>query len=243
VRGGLIAGLADARIEPEVADELVGVREAADVADRGQERCRDDQVEDRDGHRPADLRPLHGLQRDEPVDLGDLAVEERDLAQPGVDGLALLGRQLELAQPRLAFAAERVAGRRAALQAAHQNGVDLGLDARAGADQLTAPGQSSAHRADRLVGHPHRVERPGRQQLGQRQRVEAVGLRARLADPGVGGADHHHAGDVRLEIRAIPRVAGHLQHRRGRSAPGSGRTAAGLPACSGPGRGPGRRDR
>ena len=31
---------------------------------------------------PADLRPLHRVQRDDPLDLGDLAVEKRDLPQP-----------------------------------------------------------------------------------------------------------------------------------------------------------------
>ena len=35
---------------------------------------------------------------------GDLAVEEVDLAQAAVDGLALLDRQLELGQPRAALA-------------------------------------------------------------------------------------------------------------------------------------------
>jgi hypothetical protein len=102
VLGGLITGLADPWVQPEVADELVGVREAADIADRRQERGRHDEVDPRDGHQPADLRPLHGVQRDEPLDLGDLAVEEGDLPQPRVDGLALHGRQLELVQPRQA---------------------------------------------------------------------------------------------------------------------------------------------
>ena len=147
-----------------------------------------------------------------PLGLGDLAVEKRDLAQPGVDRFALVGRQLELAQPRLALAAEQVAGRRTALQAAHQDGVHLVLHARARADELRAPRQSSAHRADRLVGHPHGIQRPGRQQRCQRQRVQAVGLGPRLPDPRVAGTDHHHTRDVPLEDPGdLPRVAGHLQ--------------------------------
>jgi hypothetical protein len=43
------------------------------------------------------------VQRDPPVDLSDLAVEQIDLAQAGVDGLALLHRKLELGQPRPAL--------------------------------------------------------------------------------------------------------------------------------------------
>ena len=36
--------------------------------------------------------------------------------------------------------------------------------------------------ARRLVGHPHRFEHPGRQQLGQHRRVKAIGLHARMRD-------------------------------------------------------------
>jgi hypothetical protein len=44
-------------------------------------------------------------------------------------------------------------------------------------------------------------------------RVEPVGLRARLADPGIGRADHDHPGDVRLDDPGqLPSVARHLEH-------------------------------
>ena len=97
--------------------------------------------------------------------------------------------------------------------------MDLVLGARARRHQLRAPRQPAAHHADRLIRHPDRIQRPGRQQLCQRQRVEAVGLRARLTDAGVARVDHHHPGDVRLDDpRDLPRVArdlqGHLVIRR-----------------------------
>ena len=104
VRGGRVAGLADLRVQAEVGDQLAAVGEAADVADGGHEGRGDDQVHAGDGHQPA--RPagqFERLRRDHPLDLGDLAVEEVDLAQPGVDGLALLDRQLQLGQPRPAL--------------------------------------------------------------------------------------------------------------------------------------------
>ena len=76
----------------------------------------------------------------------DLAVEEVDLAQAPVDGLALVGGQLELGQPRAAAAPERVAHRRAALERAHQHRVDLVLgSACAGAPAARgAPGAGAA---------------------------------------------------------------------------------------------------
>jgi hypothetical protein len=40
--------------------------------------------------------------------------------------------------------------------------------------------------AHALIRRPHAVELAGRQQLGQRAGIEAVGLSAHLPDPGVG---------------------------------------------------------
>jgi len=64
--------------------------------------------------------------------------------------------------------------------------VDLVLRARAGAHELGATGEPSAHHADALIRGPDTVELTGPQQLGQRAGVESVGLGARLPDPGVG---------------------------------------------------------
>jgi hypothetical protein len=73
-------GPADARIEAEIADQLARRPEAADIADRGQERRRADHVDARDGHQPAcPPRGQRGL-GNEPVDGRDLGVKERDLA-------------------------------------------------------------------------------------------------------------------------------------------------------------------
>ena len=147
------------------------------------------------------------------LDLGDLLVEELDLAQTAVDGLALLDRQLDLAQPFAAGEAEQVADRRLRDQPPHQHGVALVLRARAGPDQLAAPREPPPQRPRLLVGHPQPVQRPGGQQLRQRASVEPIGLRARLPDPRVAGMHDQHLADVRLEDpRDLPRVAGHLQH-------------------------------
>ena len=83
--------------------------------------------------------------RDQPLDRGDLGVEEIDLAQPAVDGLAFLDRQLELGQPPPALHAEQICDRRAAVQPAHQDRVDLVLRPRARPHQLPATRQPTAH--------------------------------------------------------------------------------------------------
>jgi hypothetical protein len=51
------------------------------------------------------------------------------MTDPGVDGLALLDRELEAGQPPAALDPEQVRARRLALQTALQHGVDLVLRA------------------------------------------------------------------------------------------------------------------
>jgi hypothetical protein len=57
VVGGPGAGLADLGIEAEIGGQLAPIGEAADVADGGHERRRDDHVDAGDGHQPLDFGP------------------------------------------------------------------------------------------------------------------------------------------------------------------------------------------
>ena len=111
-----------------------------------------------------------------------------------------------------------------------------------------APREPPAHRADPLIRRPDAIELTRPEQLRQRPGVEAIGLRPRLADPGVTRRDDDHARDMRLEDpRDRPRVARHLQARPGRADQDSARTAPAPPAAprSGPpsAAGPPRRSR
>jgi hypothetical protein len=81
-------------------------------------------------------RPRQRLGGDQPLDLGDLGVEGLDLAHGRVDGLALSERQLLLSQPGPALDAEQIRRRRAVLQTAHQDGVNLVLGARPNTHEL-----------------------------------------------------------------------------------------------------------
>ena len=95
-----------------------------------------------------------------------------DLAQPGVDRLALLDRQLQAGQPLAALDAEQIRARRLALQPALQHRVDLVLGARARVHELLAAGEPAAQHPAALIGHPHRLKLPLPQQARQRPRVE-----------------------------------------------------------------------
>jgi len=72
------------------------VRKAPDVADRGQERLSADHVDAGHGHQSARVRRAQRLARDQPLDRGDLCVQELDMAQRALDRLCLLDRQLKL---------------------------------------------------------------------------------------------------------------------------------------------------
>jgi hypothetical protein len=93
-----------------------------------------------------------------PVDLGDLCVQEADLPQAGVDGLALLDGKGLFGEPLAALDAEQIARRWAPLQSAHEDGMDLVLDTRPGDDELAATGQPATHHAGALIGDPDRIQ-------------------------------------------------------------------------------------
>jgi hypothetical protein len=83
-----------------------------------------------------------------------------------------------------------------------------------------ASAEPTAQRARVLVRHPAHGQQVGVEQLGERPRVEPVGLHARLGDRlEVLRAGHHHPSDVRLEQPGDPqrvtrRLKRHLIARR-----------------------------
>jgi hypothetical protein len=124
----------DLGVQPEIRDEPATGEEPVGVPDRGDERRRTDHVDARYGHQPPDLWPAQCLLGDQPLDRRDLRLEELDVTQPGVHGLALLQRQLQARQPVPALDPEQVSARRLGLQPALQRGMDLVLGASSGPD-------------------------------------------------------------------------------------------------------------
>ena len=116
-----------------------------------------------------------------------------------VDGLALLGRQLQAFQPLAALDPKQVRARRLLLQPPLQTCMDFVLAAAAGAHQLLATRQPATQNPAALIGHPHRLKLTLPQQARQRPRVELVGLRPRAGDPRVIGRHDHDTIDARLQ--------------------------------------------
>jgi hypothetical protein len=170
-----------------------------DLADRRHERRGDDHVDAGDGHQALDLRPLERLGGDRALDRLDLEVEELDLAQRRVDGLALLCGEAKLGEPAPTLGSKGLCERGAAHQAAHQGGVDLVLRPGPRADQLGAASDPSAHHAGPLVRHPDPIELARGEQPREGAGVEPISLRPRTADPGVGRGDDDHLRDVGLD--------------------------------------------
>jgi hypothetical protein len=97
VPGRLGAGLAHARVEADVADQMRGGREATDLADRTDQRRRGHEVDAGKRHQPLHLLGGECELGKRPIDHGDLGGQEVDLAQARLDRLAL-DRQAKPAQ-------------------------------------------------------------------------------------------------------------------------------------------------
>jgi hypothetical protein len=159
VSGRLGTGLAYARIEAEVADQVAGGREAADLADRPEQRRGGDEVHPGQGEQPPHLDRGEHLPGQRPLDQGDLAVEEGDLAQAGRERLLLVGRQLLRGEPAAAASAEEIAHRRPALQVADQRRVHLVLRPRAQPHQLHPRRDPPPQDTGLLIRQPHRRQK------------------------------------------------------------------------------------
>ena len=169
------------RVQAEIGGQLAPIAEAADFADGDHERRRDDHVDAGDAHQPLDLGPAQRVGGDQLVDLRDLCLLEVDLAQAGVDGLALADREPLDGQPPPSLDAEEVrCGGRSFRPRIDTAWISFLTRERART--------SCARRARRrrITRTAHRAPRPRRarpaQQLGQPSRIEPVGLGPGLAD-------------------------------------------------------------
>jgi hypothetical protein len=210
---GALAGLPDARVDPEIADQLLGGREAVDVPDRGDQGRGGRDVDPGDRHQPFDLGALEGLLGELAVDVRDLGGEEIDLAQARLDGVALVAGEFELGEPPAAAFTEQVTHRRAAFQVVHEHGGDLVLRAGPLTHQLRPPGGESAQHTRALIADPHPRNEIRGEQLGECASVELVVLDLRVADRAdVHRVRDHHLAHERFEHPCdLERVAGALE--------------------------------
>src|SRR5256714_13065651 len=108
------ARLAHARVQTDVGDHALGRAKASDVTDGGHEGSRRDEAHPGNAHQPADLIAAKCLRGEFALDQADLVIEEVDLPEAALDGLALVGGKLQRGQPLPSRLAEDVAHRRAA---------------------------------------------------------------------------------------------------------------------------------
>ena len=166
-----------------------------------------------EGEQPPHLRRGEHLLGERPLDQGDLAIEERDLAQAGRDRLLLVGGQGLLGEPAAAAHTEEIAHRRPTFQVADQRRVHLVLRAGALPDELRPRRNPPSQDTSLLVRKPHGGQKAAGEQLRQRARVDLARLRARTGD----SLDRlrvreHHPSHVRLDDpRDLERVPGRLQ--------------------------------
>ena len=81
-----------------------------------------------------------------------------------------------MGEPAASGRSEEIGRRRCADEVAQKSGVDLALEARAGAHELGAVGEPAAQGAQVLARQPGALEQAGREQLGQGAGVATVGL-------------------------------------------------------------------
>lgn len=140
--GRTLAGLVDAWVQPEVANQLPRVSEAPDVA-AGQ------------GHEATDHRVGHRFSGD--LDLEHLqgAFDQVDLGQVPLHGGVLVFRQRLLRQPSAAADPDKVPMRARRDPVGKQDRLDQVLESNSLAYQLRAPGDLPAQGEGSRIGHPH----------------------------------------------------------------------------------------
>lgn len=139
-----------------------------------------DRADTGQGHQPQRVVVADRVGGQDPVEPLELVVDEVDLARACLDGQPFIKRQPldTLGQPGAAADTEQVAHRRALDEVALQGGMDLVLLPGSLAHQRAAARGQPSPRPGRLVGCPHSVEEPDRQQLREHLGIELVGLRS-----------------------------------------------------------------
>ena len=211
-----LAGSVDAGTQTGIPNEVLGCREAGNVADGGQdgERREEGKAGELDdvgellspgpGHTEA---PQFAIQI--PELLGEM-VERGDVV-PGPDALG--GRDVESGPPRAVVLREEIALRWGEV-VTMQNAVKAILGCRLLLDQGQTMGEQSTQFADRVRGHPDLGDEVGGQELGQLDSVVLVGFDGCSSDPldlqGVG--DHGASDQGRNDVVAPPGIAGGFEH-------------------------------
>ncbi len=154
------AGLSDAWVQTEVADQAPGRAEAADITDRGHEGCGGGEVHAWHRQQTTDVVGGEGFFGDHLVQAAELFAQEVELAQAGEDGFLLVGGKCDVGEPAPPLHAEEVRGWWAFGQIGVPHGMDLVLQAGTFPHQLGSTGQPTPSQPGGFVAGPDAWEDP-----------------------------------------------------------------------------------
>jgi hypothetical protein len=214
VPGPPLAGLAHARVQAEIGDQLVGAGEALDGADRGQQPDRDHHVDARHRHEPFHVGVGQRVAGEFALHRTQVLAEAVVLAQVPRHRLCLIRRQGLRQQPGPALGTEQVGVRAGRHEMRVQDGLDDRLQPRALAHDLVASRNLSAQCEGPLTWHPDLRKEVAGVEPRQHGCVDRVGLDAGFRDqPHLARVGDHHPPDMRGQQFADRRgVAGCFDH-------------------------------
>ena len=207
---GMIARLAYARIETEVADELLRRGEARNVAHRRENACRHDRIHATDRHQSTNIRILHGLCGHCALDGGQLGGQSVVLEQMSGNDPFLVFRQRRLLKPctsslgkQLAFVPRD--------QISVQYRLHMILESRELPDKLRPFGDHPPLAFRLRVCHPHFWQEAAGVEFGEHASIDLVGLDLRMRDRShlqwIGDHDASNIGRQQLDQnRSVPRL-------------------------------------
>ena len=154
VMGGAETGLAHARVEPEIAHQLLRAGETADIADRRHQPRRNRQIDTGDRHQPLDRHIVQRTLRDLAVEDVEVLGETVKLTDMPLDrGALVVGNQLAR-QPCPAAPVEQIRVRTLRDQMRMQDRVYLVLEPGPVPHHLVAPRHQTAQPLGRRVRRP-----------------------------------------------------------------------------------------
>ncbi len=214
VMRGAETGLANPRVQSEVAHQLLGACEAVDAACRRHEPRGDGQVHAGDRQQAMDGLVFQRVLRDVAVQNGEVFAQPVELADVTLDCSALVFRERLRCQPCAPALVEKVGMRALGDQMCMQDRMHLVLDPRAMTDDLIAPGDQPSKTLGGRVRCPDLRQVAGCMQVRQRACVDLVGLHMSMGDglhlQWVG--DHHPRHEGCEDPRHRHGVAGRLNH-------------------------------
>ena len=175
-------GLADARVEAEVADQLLRTVEAGDVAYRRHQPGRHRQVDAGDRQQPVDRHVLERALGDVAVEVGEVLAQPVELADMARDRRPLILRQRLARQPLPAAPIEEIGVRALRDQVCMEDRVDLVLQPCPVADDLVASRRQPALPLRICVRRPDLRQVASGIEACQNARVDLVGLHVGMGD-------------------------------------------------------------